>query len=168
MDYLEIAQIVNTHGLRGNVKANVFSEEVENIAKYNRLYIKTKEGFKKYTVEKMQFSKKQAIIKFLEIKTKEQAEEYKNKYIYIDKLDLEPLEQDAYYIVDLIGLEVFDEKTSNYIGTLESVEQTAPTDVYVIKRKNEKDLLLPAVSRYVKKVDINNKKMIVSLENYEI
>lgn len=170
MEYIEFGQIVNTHALKGSVKINIFSENVENIKKYENIYLKENNKYIKYDIEDVKFSKNQAIVKFKDIKSKEDADEYKNRYIYIKTEDLEDLEKDTYYLMDLIGLEVYEIKNNNekLLGSLLEINQNAPTDIYVIQTNENHSIMVPAIKEYIKKVDIKNKKIVVDLSNYEI
>lgn len=171
MEYIELGQIVNTHGLRGSVKVNVFSENLENIKKYKNIYLKNKDNeYIEYRVLDIKFTNNQAIVTFEEITNKDEANSYRNKYLYIKKEDLEELDDDTYYLIDLIGLNAYEiiKNEEKLLGELIEVNQNAPTDIYVIKKTDNKNLMIPAIKEYIKKIDILNKKIIVDLSEYEI
>lgn len=171
MEYIELGQIVNTHGLRGSVKVNVFSENLENIKKYKNIYLKNKDNeYIEYRVLDIKFTNNQAIVTFEEITNKDEANSYRNKYLYIKREDLEELDDDTYYLIDLIGLNAYEiiNNEEKLLGELIEVNQNAPTDIYVIKKTDNKNLMIPAVKEYIKKIDILNKKIIVDLSEYEI
>ena len=171
MEYIELGQIVNTHGLRGSVKVNVFSENLENIKKYKNIYLKNKDNeYIEYRVLDIKFTNNQAIVTFEEITNKDEANSYRNRYLYIKREDLEELEDDTYYLIDLIGLNAYEiiKNEEKLLGELIEVNQNAPTDIYVIKKTDNKNLMIPAVKEYIKKIDILNKKIIVDLSEYEI
>lgn len=171
MEYIELGQIVNTHGLRGSVKVNVFSENLENIKKYKNIYLKNKDNeYIEYRVLDIKFTNNQAIVTFEEITNKDEANSYRNRYLYIKREDLEELDDDTYYLIDLIGLNAYEtiNKEEKLLGELIEVNQNAPTDIYVIKKTDNKNLMIPAVKEYIKKIDILNKKIIVDLSEYEI
>lgn len=180
---MRYGQIVNTHAIKGNVKVNIFSEKPENIKKYKNIYLKENDEYIEYEVLNIKFLKNQAIINFKNIDKIEKAEKLKNKYIYIKKTDLEELENNTYYLIDLIDSKVYQQvKVNNkakeeLIGTLIEVNQNAPTDIYVIKTILEQKtdnkylkniLMIPAIKKYIKEVDVKNKKIIVDLNEYEI
>ena len=68
------------------------------------------------------------------------------------------LKKDEYFIADLIGVEVFDEKDEK-LGALEDVMQTGANDVYVIRLSDGKELLLPAIKECILSVDVEEKRM---------
>ena len=170
MEYIKIGQIVNTHALKGSVKVNIFSDNVENIKKYENIYLKENNEYIEYEILDIKFSKNQAIISFKDIESKEYADTFRNRYIYIKKDDLEELEDDTYYLIDIIGLEVYETENGKQkpLGSLIEVNQNAPTDIYVIKTKDNHSIMVPAIKEYIKKIDIKNKKIIVDLSDYEI
>ena len=71
------------------------------------------------------------------------------------------LDKNTYFIADLIGCEIFENETS--IGILDDVFTAGASDVYVVKRKGKKDLLLPALKNVVKNIDVENKRIDVEV-----
>lgn len=167
-EYINIGKVVNTHALKGLLKANVYTENLLDIQKYPYIYLsKNGKDFKKYEIIEAKESKNQVILNLKDVENIDEAESLKNYNIYIKNTELEkynPLDQNEWYIKDLIGLEVYDEK-NNHIGILKEVLELN-TDVYIIKTL-DKEILIPAIKQYVKKVDIENNKMIVNLGNLD-
>ena len=95
-------------------------------------------------------------------KTIEEAEKYRNFYLKIEKKSQEELGEDTYYIVDLIGINVYSEN-DEYLGTIEDVFPTGSNDVYVVKDNLGKQILVPAIAEVVKEVELKNKKMVIKI-----
>ena len=91
-----------------------------------------------------------------------EAEKYKNCYIKINREDAVELEEDSYFIVDIIGSEVFTEEGED-LGKVVDVLQTGSNDVYTVKTLDGKEILLPAIEDVIKNVDIENKKIVIHL-----
>ena len=89
-------------------------------------------------------------------------EQFKNCFVKIDRKNAVKLPKDTYFIVDLIGIEVFTEENV-LLGKIVDIFPTGSNDVYVVKDELGKQILLPAISEVIKNVDISNKKMIVNL-----
>ena len=159
-EYFEIGQIVNTSGLKGIVKVNLFTD---NIEKFDKVIIEKNKQLIEYEIEEVRYNKNQALIKFKGIDDIETAETFRNCYIKVKRSWEEELPKDTYYIVDLIGLEVFSDEDKK-LGILKEVYPVpgGKNDVYVIETE-EKELLLPAIKDVIKEVDIPNKKIIVHL-----
>ena len=161
-DILEIGQIVNTRGLRGEVKVNSFSQDSKRFEKLDVIYIKENNELKSYKIEKVTYNKNQVILKLENINHIDYAEKLRNKYIYVKKSQLEDLPEGVYYISDLIGLDVYDEK-NNYLGKVDDIFSTKSNDVYVIKNELGVTKLLPGTDEVIKNIDLDNKKIIVNL-----
>jgi len=160
MDYIEVGKIVNTHGVRGEVKLNPSVDYVAELTEVDTFYIKTKTEYVKMHAERVRIHKNCAIIKLSGVDTMSEAESYRGKVIYIEK-DMD-LPDGEYYIEDLIGLSVLDEKEGN-IGTLTDVFSTGAHDVYEVTTTTGQKVLIPAVSQFIKEIDMANKQILVCL-----
>ena len=158
---LEVGQIVNTFGIKGFLKVNPLVDNNNQFKSFKTLYIQKKNNVQELQVEEVKFSKNLVLLKFKGIETIEQAEELRNIYIQAKRSDIR-LEKGAYFIVDLIGLEVYTEE-GELLGILKEVLQPGANDVYIVENEAKKEILLPAIPDVVKKVDIEGKKMIVRL-----
>lgn len=162
MEYIEIGQIVNKNGLKGVVKVNPFTDDISKFEDLKYVYIQLKNELKKVKIEQVRYNKNQVLLKLEGIDSIEKAEKYRNFYLKTEKESQEDLGEDTYYIVDLIGLDVYSDK-NEYLGKIEDVFPTGSNDVYVVKDNLGKQILIPAIADVVKEVDLKNKKMIINL-----
>lgn len=162
MEYLEIGQVVNIFGIKGMIKVKPFSENIKRFDKLTKIYIKKKNIEKEYEIEEVKYHKNMVLIKLKGIDTPEEAEKLREGYLQVNRKDEEPLEEGTYYIVDMIGLEVYTED-GNILGKLEDIYNTGSNDIYVVKNEQGKQILLPAISEVIQKIDMENKKIIVHL-----
>ena len=160
-DLLEVGQIVNTYGIQGFVKVKPFVDSKEQFKDFTVLYVHEGKKPKELELEEIQYSKDLVLAKFKGIETIEQAEEYRNLYLYAKRSDI-PLEEGAHFIVDLIGLEVYTEE-GNLLGKINDVLQPGANDVYVVEDCNKNEVLLPAIPDVIKKIDLEGKKVVVKL-----
>ena len=160
--YFEIGQIVNTHGLKGFIKINPFTDDITNFKKFKLIYVNIKGKLEKYDVEEIKFSKNCVLMKLKNINSIEQAEKLKGFFIKVDRSIYDDLEENTYYIADLIDCEVYTE-SNEFLGKINEVFSTKSNDVYIVKDNSGKQILLPAISEVVKSVDVENKKIIVHL-----
>lgn len=160
--YLEIGQIVNTFGVKGMVKVKPFTDDINRFDKLKKVYIKNNNIKQKYEIEQVKYHKDMVLIKLKSIENLEQADLLRNSYLMINREEEKPLEEGNYYIVDMIGLEVYTEKGKN-LGKLEDIFNTGSNDIYVVKNDLGKQILLPAISDVIKQIDLENKKIIVHL-----
>ena len=161
--YLDLGQIVNVKGLKGEVKVNPFTEDNTRFERLPKVFVKKAKGdMKEYSISKVGYNKNQVIIKFKEINTVEEAETLRNSYILVDRDVLGELPEGVYYIADLIGLDVYTE-AQEYLGKVDDIFSTGSNDVYVVKDELGKQRLLPGIDEVLKKIDIPNGKIIVNL-----
>lgn len=159
---LEIGQIVNTFGIKGMVKVKPFTDDIKRFDSLKKVYIEKNSNKKEYEIEEVKYHKNMVLIKFEGIENIEQAERLRNSYLTISRNSAEELEEGRYYVVDLLGLEVYTDEQI-LLGTLEDIFNTGSNDIYVVKNKEGKQILLPAIQDVIKKIDIENKKVIVHL-----
>lgn len=161
MEFLEVGKIINTHGLRGDVKVTAWTDLPEDFEDIKRVYIKKRGENEMLTVSKIKYQKNNLIVKFKEINDINEAEKYKGQVLFADRDDLWELEDGVYYIADLIGLDVYDE--NGKIGVIADVFNTGANDIYDVKRDGKKNLLLPVIDDVVKEIDLENKKVTVHI-----
>lgn len=162
MEYLEIGQIVNTNGLKGLLTVNPFTDDIERFEDLKKVYILYNKELIEKTIEEVKYKKNQVLLKLKGIDSIEEAEKYRECYLKINREDAIELPKDTYFIVDLLGLEVVT-TDNKLLGKIDDIFQTGSNDVYIVKDELGKQILLPAISDVVKKVDLENKKMIVEL-----
>lgn len=157
---LEIGQIVNTFGIKGEVKVKPFTDDIKRFDKLKKINIEQKNSKKEYEIENIKYHKDMVILKLKGIDQIEQAELLRNSYLKIDRNEEEPLEENTYYIVDLLGLSVYTEE-GVLLGILDDIYNTGSNDIYVVKDSLGKQTLLPAIQDVIKEIDIENQKIIV-------
>lgn len=160
--YLEIGQIVNTFGIKGMVKVKPFTDDIRRFDRLEKVYIEKQKVKEKYEIEEVKYHKEMVLIKFKGIDNPEQANLLRNCYLLVNREEEEPLEEGRYYIVDMIGLEVYTEE-GDLLGNLEDIYNTGSNDIYVVRDELGKQILLPAIKEVIKNVDIDDRKIIVHL-----
>jgi 16S rRNA processing protein RimM len=157
MEYFKVGKIVNTHGVRGEIKVYPYTDNIENLLSLKMINLK--DGID-YKVISSKFHKNMIIYKIKGIDTIEDTTRIMNKYLYIEKKDI--VEEDTFYYEDLEGLDVYNIDNNEYIGKLVYVFNTGANDIYEIKL-DDKSIYIPAIKDVVKKVDLNEKKMFIKL-----
>ena len=160
--YLEIGQIVNTFGIKGMVKVKPFTDNIKRFDELKNVYIKTKESIKEYQIEEIKYHKNMVLLKLKKIENIDEANLLRNSYILIDKEKEKPLEEGTYYIVDLLGLEVYTDE-GIILGKVKDIFNTGSNDIYVVEDENKKEILLPAIKDVIKNIDLEGKKITVHL-----
>lgn len=161
-EYLEVGQIVNTNGLKGLLKINPFTDDITRFERLKTILVEHKKELLEFEIESVIYQKKQVLLKLKGIDTIEEAEKYREDYLKINRNKEEKLPEDTYYIVDLIGLDIYTEG-GELLGKLDDIFSTGSNDVYVVKNIEGKQILLPAISDVIKNIDLEQKKIVVNL-----
>lgn len=162
MDFLEVGKIINTHGLRGEVKVTTWTDFPEDFENIGHVFVKRPFGEERLDIKNVKYQKNNIIVKFAQINSIEEAEKYKNAVLVASRDALGELPEGVYYIADLIDCTVFDDRDEK-IGVLVDVFSTGSNDVYDIRREGRKNLLVPIIDGVLKSVDTENKKIIIEI-----
>ena len=155
---ITVAEIVTTHGVRGNLKIKSLSDYEKRFENGAKLLI----GDEEVTVESSFDQKGLKVIKFEEYDDINDVLKFVGKDITIEDSDLGKLDDDEYYVFSLIGLEV--KSQGQTVGEITDViTGVYPNDVYVIKTDKD-EIYFPALNATVKKVDIENR--FIEVENF--
>lgn len=160
--YLEIGQIVNTFGIKGMVKIKPFTDDINRFDRLKKVYISNKNGKKEYQIQEIKYHKNMVLMKLEGVDTPEQADLLRQSYLLVDRADEEPLEEGVYYIVDLLGLEVYTDD-NKLLGKVDDIFNTGSNDIYVVKDEMGKQILLPGIPDVLKNVDLEKGKITVHL-----
>ncbi len=159
---LEIGKIVNTHGLRGEVKVVPWTDTPDDFEAVSNVFIKIKREYKPLTVQSVRYQKNNLIVKFKEFDNINDVEGFKGMTLYCHRDELGELPEGVYYIVDLIGLDVVTED-GNHVGVIADVFNTGANDIYDVKREGKKNLLLPVIDEVVKEIDMEKRQVTVNI-----
>ena len=160
--YLEIGQIVNTFGIKGMVKIKPYTDDNNRFNRLKKIYISNKNGKKEYQIQEIKYHKNMVLMKLEGVDTPEQADLLRQSYLLVDRADEEPLEEGVYYIVDLLGLEVYTDD-NKLLGKVDDIFNTGSNDIYVVKDEMGKQILLPGIPDVLKNVDLEKGRITVHL-----
>jgi 16S rRNA processing protein RimM len=156
-----IGNVLRAQGIKGEVKVAAASPRPERFKLLKKVYLK-KDNVQTYSIETVRLVQGFVYIKFKEITTRTEAESLRGAEILIEQQDLIQLQQDEYFIHDLIGCRVLSEE-GIYIGEIIDVLQLSSNDVYVLQSDTGKEILIPAVKEVIKKITPESKQIIIHL-----
>ncbi len=150
--FLEVGQIVNTHGLKGDVRVDPWCNGPEFVCEFKTLYLKDGSTV---TVEKARVQKNVAILKLKGVDTIEQADLLRRTVLYVNRDDVD-LEDGEYFIQDIVNCVVRDVDTGTVYGKVTDVFKTGANDVYQITTDDGKEYLIPVIDDVVINTDIDS------------
>ena len=159
---LQVGVISSTHGVRGEVKVFPTTDDVKRFKKLKKVILDTGKEQLPLEIEGVKFFKQFVILKFRGIDNINDIEKYKGKSLLVDREHAVKLKKDAYFIADMIGMDVFTEE-GELFGALKDVMETGANDVYIIEMTDGKEVLVPAIKQCILDVDIENRKMVIHL-----
>ena len=162
MESILIGKIANIHGIKGEVKIYPYTDDIDHLSNIKKIYM-DEDLTKEYKVERCRVHKEMLVTKLSGIDDANTAELFKTKYVYIKSSDLQKLDEDTYYVKDLLGISVIDNLNDTVLGKIIYVFNSGANDVYEIEREDKTKIYLPAIHQVIKKVDIQNKKMYVEV-----
>ncbi|ADL07830.1 ribosome maturation factor RimM [Thermosediminibacter oceani] len=163
-EYIAIGRVLAPWGVRGQVKVEALTDDVNRFRKLKSVLVEEDEALKSYVVNSVVFLKKDFVALKLEgIDTVESAERLRGRYLMVHRKDAVKLPEGHYFICDIIGMEVYREEDGELLGRVRDVLKTGANDVYVVDLKGGRELLLPAIRDVVRKIDLENNKMVVKL-----
>ena len=141
-EYFEIGQIVNTFGIKGFVKINPFTDDLERFEELKSVFVVKNKELIEIQIEEVKY--------------------HKHLVLKIKRENARKLPEDTYFIADLIGIKVYDEN-GNLLGKVDDIYNNKSTDIYVIKDDLGKQILLPSTKEVIKQIDVDNDKIVVHL-----
>ncbi len=159
-DMFRVGVIANTHGIQGEVKVFPTTEDATRFSDLKKVFLDTKCGMQPLTITRVRYFKNMVIVKFKGINNINDIEKYKGCDLYVSREDALPLEEDEYYIGDILDARVFSD-TGEELGVLTDVLQTGANDVYVVECTDGKEVLFPVTKECV--LDIDTEKKLVTV-----
>jgi len=155
-----VGRVLKPQGIKGEVKAEIITSFPGHFKELKQLYIKEDDRWQAWSVESVRLTGRFVYIKFTDLHSRNDAEKLRNQELFIEQGDLTPLEEDAYYVHDLIGL-VVENEAGQRLGSVMNVENYPANDVYVMRGEDGSEQLIPAIKEVVLRIDLQAGKMII-------
>ena len=160
-EYIEVGQIVKPQGIKGEVKVIPITDDPLRFEGENIFFFEENGAYTPVTARFSRFDG-QAVYLFIEgVDDRNAAEKLRGRYLLVDRAHAAQLGEDEYFIVDLIGLNGFDETGKSY-GTLTDVTSNGANEIWEVTADDGKKFLLPAVPLIVKRTDAANNRVYIS------
>ena len=161
-DYLQVGVITSTHGIKGEVKVFPTTDDPNRFRALKDVVLDTGKEQIPLEIEGVKFFKQYVILKFKGIDNINDIEKYRKMPLLVSRENAVELEEDEYYMADIIGMDVYTEDGEKF-GVLEDIMETGANDVYVVSTEAHTEVILPAIHDCILDVDTENRKMTVHL-----
>ena len=161
-DLLQVGVITGTHGLKGEVKVFPTTDDKQRFLDLEEVLLDTGDELLELKVEYCKFFKKFVFVKFEGLDDINEVEKYKRCPLLVTRDNAVELEEDEYFVADLLGLTIIDDSGVT-IGKLENVIETGANDVYEVLTEDGGRILLPAIKECILDVDMEEGIILVHL-----
>ncbi|MDD5018425.1 MAG: ribosome maturation factor RimM [Eubacteriales bacterium] len=156
---IEIAKVLKPHGIGGELKAQLFSNNFDEFCDRGFAYVKEGNGYRRISYTALRVSPPYVYFRIDGIDTRNDAETLHGIFLYLDRSDFKAPDEGEYYVHDLIGLDVVGEG-GRKLGVLKDVLQHGAADVYVVA--GDAGFMFPALRRVIGKVDLERGVILVN------
>lgn len=150
--YLEIGEIVSTHGIAGEMKLYPWADSADSLRRVKNVYTDGT-GAVPLKVRSTRTHKRMLLITLDGVDSVEDARKYIGKVLYADRKEIR-LPKGANFVADLLGLEVRDARDGSHIGTVADVTNTGTQDLYHVRLDSGEVRLVPGVEAFIKDIEI--------------
>ncbi|MBE4908751.1 ribosome maturation factor RimM [Bacillus luteolus] len=164
-EWFNVGKIVNTQGIKGEVRVISRTDFTESRYKVgNTLYLFKTEGTEpiEVTVKSHRVHKTFDLLTFEGYNNLDEVEKLRDYIIRVPKDQLGELKENEYYFHEIIGCTVFTEEGEE-LGKISEILTPGANDVWVVKRKGGKDVLIPYIEEIVKDINISDKVIKIHL-----
>ncbi|MCO5177993.1 MAG: ribosome maturation factor RimM [Thermomicrobiales bacterium] len=162
--FLVIGRIVTAHGIAGEVKMDVYSDDPERLRKLRRVYFDDDPTARQ--LSGIRLHGRQALLRFPDVTTRDAAEALRGTIVRVSGSQLRQLDPDELFHYQLIGLAAFLE-SGEPIGTLTEIIESGEVDVYVVRDEQGHEQLFPALKSVVLDVDPAANRVVVRPQVWE-
>ena len=163
-NYLQVGVITSTHGIKGEVKVFPTTDDPARFSFLKHVILDTGKEQIPLEIEGVKYFKQFVILKFKGIDNINDIEKYRKMPLLVTREEAVELEEDEYFMADIIGMKVYTDDGSDF-GTVKDIMETGANDVYVIDTDAHGEVLIPAIKECVLDVDTEENKMTIHLMN---
>jgi len=161
-EFITIGKVVSTQGNKGEVNVLPLTDSIDRFKNLATVFLRNNHGQAILNIEKIRIKEDMAILKLKDIENIEEAKTIVGSFLEVERKNAVKLPKDAYFIFEIIGLEVYTENNV-FLGKVENVISTGSNDVYVVKRKDKEELFIPAIHDVVKNIDLEKKRITINI-----
>ena len=153
-----IGRVGAAHGIHGDLRIIPLTDFPERFSALREVMV----GDELLHVAHVKPQGKNFLMRFREYTVREDAQRLTGRLLTVARAEAAPLDEGEYYVFDIVGLTVYDEE-DNELGTVENVLRTGSNDVYAVRSEDGREILIPALRKVVRTIDVPNGRMTVRL-----
>lgn len=153
-DRLVVGKLLKSRGLAGELGIFPYADDLSRFSRLRVCQLESEDGkaLRQLTVNHVSVSGSKVFLRFEGVNTREEAEKLTGFYLSVPRSEAVPLDEDSWYVTDLLSCHVFDEKRGD-LGILTEVVGNSANDLLRVCRENENDLYIPFRKALLDSVD---------------
>jgi 16S rRNA processing protein RimM len=168
-DLVSVGKFGRAHGVRGEIRLFAAGDVESYLAPDHQIFIKTYAGEEAFTVRRVRWTDRFAILELDEVSGRDRAEELTNLEVFVDAEILPEVDEDEFYQRDLVGLPVFmareddgdfDVEASS-VGEVGGFFETGANDVMVVLTPSEQEIFVPMIEDAVALIDLQEERVLI-------
>lgn len=160
-DMFNVGKIVNTHGVKGEVKVQRITDFADRFENGNRLILEKENGqVLELEIDGHRVHKGFDLVHFKGYDNINDVEHFKGLYLKISEDQLTELDDHEFYYHEIIGNHVYL-TNGDYLGMIKEILSPGANDVWVVEQEKGKDVLIPYIEDVVKEVDVSAQKVMI-------
>jgi 16S rRNA processing protein RimM len=160
-EYLVVGSLRRAHGVHGEIVMEVLTDFPERLKPESMVYIGPSHHAMK--IETVRPHGEGLLVKFGDVETPEEAGRYRNQPVYVTTADRPQLPKGQFYEHQVLGFDVVNDANQEVLGTLTEIMRTGANDIYVVKRADGSEVLLPVIPSVVLELDASQRIVRVHL-----
>jgi 16S rRNA processing protein RimM len=165
LEYLSVGFVLKPQGLKGEIKVQPLTDDINRFDSLLHVYIKGQGGYKQEKIESRRYNRGFVFLKLKGLNTIESVEHLRNQYLWIPRSMARQLPEDTFFIADIVGCSV-STTDGRELGNVKDVIQTGSNDVYVVEG-TKGNVLIPALKKVVVYIKPREGRIIVDLTEME-
>ena len=161
--FIAVGFLRRSHGVKGEMIMDVLTAYPERLRAGRKVYVGDQHEL--VEIKSVRWHIPAMLVRLAGCETPEDTATYRNKTVFVRVDELPPLPEGEYYHHQLIGLSIVNE-SGEALGVLEQILETGANDVYLVRRVDGSELLLPAIEDVIVKVDLERKEIVVRLQDW--
>ncbi len=156
--FLAVGRIAKPHGVLGEVRVELMTDHPERFEWLDAIYVGEKNP-RRVPIVSVRYHQDVVLLKLDGYPTRTEAELLRGELLQVPESEAVPLEDDEYFLYQLIGIEVFTEQ-GRHLGQLTEILETGANNVFVIDDESHQHLI-PDIPDVIREVDIENRRLVI-------
>ncbi len=165
VEYFTVGYALKPQGIKGEVKVEPLTDDMTRFNDLDIIFLQENDDYIEYKIENVRYMENYVILKLEGYDDRSSADRLRGRYFWIPRSMAKQLTEHTYFIADIIGCRV-ETHMGKMLGIIKDVICTGSNDVYVIDSECG-DIMIPALKKVVKKVDIEDKLIIIDTTGIE-